>query len=166
VPLLIDGGMSREEAVLVQTVFGLFGLFGRLLTGALLDRFPAKYVMIGFILGGALACALYAGGAGGGLAFVCAALIGLLFGAEFDVLGYMIKARFGLRAFGKIYGVIFGIFQFGAGFGAALLPMARDRFGGYAPGLWTFAVLLVVAALAVSLIRNGEKTEALADVPA
>jgi hypothetical protein len=44
--------------------------------------------------------------------------------------------------------------------------MARDRFGGYAPGLWTFAVLLVVAALAVSLIRNGEKTEALADVPA
>jgi len=167
VPLLVDGGMSLPQAALVQTTFGVFGLLGRVLTGLLLDRFPAPRVMIAFILGGALACSLYAMGAGGSLAFLCAALIGLLFGAEFDVLGYMIKARFGLRAFGKIYGAIFAVFQFGAGFGAALLPIARDRFGGYGVGLWTFAVLLVAAALAMAFVREKpQEPERLANVPA
>ena len=166
VPLLVDGGMAPGRAALVQTVFGLFGLFGRLLTGTLLDRFSPTRVMIVFILGGALACGLYAMGAAGDMAFVCAALIGLLFGAEFDVLGYMIKGRFGLKSFGRIYGAIFAVFQFGAGFGAALLHMARDRFGSYAPGLWIFTGLLVAAAIAVACIRGGFKTEKLADVPA
>jgi MFS family permease len=166
VPLLIDGGMAPARAALVQTVFGLFGLFGRLLTGLLLDRFPAKAVMVAFVLGGAAACGLYALGAGGNLAFVCAALIGLLFGAEFDVLAYMIKGRFGMRAFGRIYGAVFAIFQFGAGFGAALLPMARDRLGSYAPGLWVFAGLLVVAAVAVACLRDSFKSLRGSDVPA
>jgi MFS family permease len=158
VPLLVDGGMTPARAALVQTVFGLFGLFGRILTGLLLDRFPATRVMITFILGGAVACGLYALGANGNLAFLCAALVGLLFGAEFDVLGYMIKARFGLRSFGKLYGAIFAIFQFGAGLGAAMLPIARDRFGSYVPGLWTFVVLLALAAIAIACVRNPANT--------
>jgi MFS family permease len=165
VPLLIDRGMAPPKAALVQTVFGLFGLFGRLITGLLLDRFPANRVLVAFVLGGAVACGLYGLGAAGNLAFLCAALIGLLFGAEFDVLGYIIKARFGLRAFGKIYGAIFAIFQFGAGFGAAILPMTRDRFGSYGPGLFTFAFLLVLAAVAVAGV-GGVKTQRLSDVPA
>jgi MFS family permease len=164
VPLLVDGGMTPARAALVQTVFGLFGLFGRILTGVLLDRFPAPRVMITFVFGGALACALYALGAGGNLAFLCAALVGLLFGAEFDVLGYMIKSRFGLRSFGKIYGAIFAIFQFGAGLGAAMLPIARDRFGSYGPGLWAFVALLTLAAIAMACIRDqAATTERLAD---
>jgi hypothetical protein len=38
--------------------------------------------------------------------------------------------------------------------GAALLPIARDRFGSYGPGLWTFVVLLALAAIAIACIRN------------
>jgi MFS family permease len=166
VPLLIDRGMPPPQAAGVAAWFGLFGLLGRLLTGLMLDRFPATRVMIAFLLGAALACALYALGAAGGLAYVCSALIGLLFGAEFDVLGYMIKGRFGTRAFGKLYGAIFAVFQFGAGFGAVLLPWTRQSLGSYAPGLWAFTALLLLAALAVGCVRGGFKSEMLADVPA
>lgn len=154
VPLLMDGGMSPAKAALVQTTFGVFGLLGRLVSGLLLDRFRASRVMIAFIIGGMVACALYALGAGGNLAFVCSALIGLLFGTEFDVLAFMVKQHFGMRSFGKLYGVVFAMFQFGAGFGAALLPMARDRFGSYAAPLWLYAGLLLVAIFLFAAIRD------------
>ena len=99
---------------------------------------------------------VYALGASGNGAFLCSALIGLLFGAEFDVLAYIIKRQFGLKAFGKLYGLAFALFQFGAGFGTAVLPMTRDRFGSYSVGLGGFAVLLVLAAAVLSLIPEDE----------
>ena len=166
VPLLIDGGMAPSMAVWVQTVFGLFGLIGRLACGLLLDHVRAPRVMIGFILGGIVTCTLYAAGAGGATAFVCSALLGLLFGAEFDVLAYMVKNYFGLVSFGRIYGVIFAMFQFGAGFGAALLPMARDRFGSYSAGLVVFVGLLVLSAVIFALVRDPQRIGKIAHAPA
>jgi MFS family permease len=160
VPLLTDAGMSPRKAALVQTVFGIFGLMGRLVAGALLDRFRATRVMIVFVIGGVAACSMYAMGAGGNLAFLCSALIGLLFGTEFDVLAYMIKRHYGMRSFGKIYGVVFAVFQFGAGFGAALLPLARDHFGSYAAGLWVFAALLIGAVATFAGIDDFETVHA------
>lgn len=154
IPLLVDGGMSPAKAALVQTTFGVFGLLGRLISGLLLDRFRASRVMIAFVIGGMVACVLYASGAGGNLAFVCSALIGLLFGTEFDVLAFVVKHHFGMRSFGKLYGVVFAMFQFGAGFGAALLPMARDRFGSYSAPLWFFAGLLLVSVFLFAAIRD------------
>jgi MFS family permease len=157
VPMLVDAGVTPARAVAVQSVFGLFSLLGRLLTGLLLDLLRAPVVMILFALGAALACATYAAGASGEIVFLCAALIGLAFGAEFDVLAYMIKSHFGLMAFGKIYGVIFAVFQFGAGIGAAGLPMSRDAFDSYGPGLWVFAGITLLCAAAFS--RIGEPTQ-------
>jgi MFS family permease len=158
-PLLLDAGMKPGRVAAVQTVFGIFGLLGRLLTGLLLDILPAQLLMIGFVIGAGVACALYASGVHGDVAFLCAALIGLVFGAEFDVLAYMIKRGFGVRAFGKIYGAIFAIFQFGAGCGAALLPMSRDWFGSYRPGLWGFTGLMALCALVFLFVRSHKAVE-------
>ncbi|MEO6185769.1 MAG: MFS transporter [Steroidobacteraceae bacterium] len=165
VPLLLDRGVTPATASLVQVVFGAFGLLGRLLTGWLLDRVRASRVMITFLLGGALACALYAMGVSRELAFVCAALFGLLFGAEFDVLAYLVKRRFGALAFGRIYGLVFSVFQFGAGLGALLLPLSRDQTGSYAVGMMTFAVLLVLASLAFAAIADSPHRSRIADEP-
>lgn len=156
VPLLTDRGMLPREASMVQAVFGLFGLIGRLITGVLLDKWRATRVMTAFVLGGAMSCVLYAAGTSGNGAFLCSALIGLLFGAEFDVLAYIIKRQFGLKAFGKLYGLAFALFQFGAGFGTAILPMTRDHFGSYSVGLGAFAVLLALAAVVLSRIPDHE----------
>lgn len=158
-PLLIDRGMAPLKAAVVMTNFGVFGLLGRLFTGFLLDRFRAPLVMAVFALGGALGCALYASGAGVQFAFVSSALIGLLFGAEFDVLAYIIKAEFGGLAFGKLYGTVFAAFQLGGGLGAAFLAASRDRFGGYGPGLTIFAAFLVAAAVLIQFVRARRMSE-------
>jgi hypothetical protein len=68
------------------------------------------------------------------------------------VLGYLIPRYFGRRAFGKLYGVLLGAFQFGGGIGAAALGVVRTSHGNYTPGLWgitttTFLALLLFAAL-------------------
>jgi len=146
ISLLIDGGATPAHAAVVQSVFGVAVLVGRFLTGVLLDYLAAKKIMSLVCAGGAIACGLYAAGATGGMAFVCAILIGAIYGAEFDVLSYVVKRLFGLAIFGRVYGVIFSVFQLGAALGATLLPLSRAHFGGYGPGLIAYAVALLLSA--------------------
>lgn len=150
IPLLVDAGVTPATAAVVQSVFGVAMMVGRLGTGYVIDRVFAPRVMIVVSIGAAAACATYASGVNGAIVFFCACLIGLVVGAEFDVLAFMIKRYFGMRAYGKLYGVIFAVFQFGAGIGALALPMSRQQFGSYAPGLYAFGVILMLAALLFS----------------
>jgi MFS family permease len=146
ISLLIDGGATPTHAAVVQSVFGVAVLVGRFLTGVLLDYLAAKKLMSLVCAGGAIACGLYAAGATGGMAFVCAILIGAIYGAEFDVLSYVVRRLFGLAIFGRVYGVIFSVFQLGAALGATLLPLSRAHFGSYEPGLIAYAVALLLSA--------------------
>ncbi len=103
-------------------------------------------------VGGAIACGLYAAGMTGTTAFLCAILIGAIYGAEFDVLSYVVKRLFGVAIFGRVYGLVFAVFQLGAALGATLLPLSRAYWGGYGPGLTVYAAsLLVSAALILQL---------------
>lgn len=146
VPLLADAGVPLSKAIVVQSVYGMFVLLGRLITGFLIDLFAPALVMMAFVLGATVACALYAMGVNNDLVFVAAALFGLVFGAEFDVLSYLLKSFFGMKSFGRLYGVIFALFQFGAGCGAAFLPLSRAYTGTYAVGLWVFCGLTMLCA--------------------
>lgn len=148
VPLLIDAGLSAQKAAFVQALFGVFLLIGRLGAGALLDRVFAPVVMIFTAIGAACACLIYSTGTGGDIVFLSAALIGLLVGAEFDVLGYLIKRYFGVAAFGKLYGWIFAIFQLGGGLGAAAFALSRSAFGSYQIGLYAAVFILILACAA------------------
>jgi len=92
-----------------------------------------------------LGLVLYALGAAGGAAALCAVLIGFGIGAEFDVLGFVIARYFGRKAYGKLYGVLFSVFLFGGGIGAAGLGIVRTDTGTYGPGLWAVAAATLVA---------------------
>ncbi|WP_181150047.1 MFS transporter [Ensifer aridi] len=167
ISLLIDGGATPQHAALVQAVFGVAVLVGRFLTGVLLDYISAKRLMGLVCLGGAIACILYAFGPTGYLAFGCAVLIGMVYGAEFDVLSYLIKRYFGLPTFGRIYGSIFAIFQLGAALGATVLPLSRMHLQSYGPGLSAYAAALIISAiLFLCLSRNSVVREAGAGEPA
>jgi MFS family permease len=152
VPMLIDSGLPVQKAAYVASAFGISLIIGRLVAGFLLDWIFAPYVMMVTLLGPIAGLVMYARGSTGDLAFLWSALIGFGVGAEFDVLGYLIPRYFGRRAFGKLYGVLLGAFQFGGGIGAAALGVVRTSHGNYTPGLWgitttTFLALLLFAAL-------------------
>jgi predicted MFS family arabinose efflux permease len=144
-PLLIDAGWSPARAAAVMSTFGVAVIVARIGVGLVIDHVFAPFVMLTITAGGALACVLYA--TTPDYAFVGAALVGLLVGAEFDVLAFLIKRYFGTAAFGKLYGTIFAAFQLAAGIGVAGLSMSQERFGGYGPGMLTLAGALVAAAI-------------------
>ena len=145
VPLLQEAGWTRTQAVQLQQLFGFGLLFARVAVGFLIDHVFAPRVMMTVSIGGAIACVLYA--TYPNAAYVSALLIGFLLGAEFDVLAFLIKRYYGNVAYGRIYGVIFGVFYLGSGLGIAAIAWFRQTFGNYNNGLFVAAGVLVASAL-------------------
>jgi MFS family permease len=156
IPLLIDAGLTPQRAALVQATFGIFVIVGRVATGFLIDLLDAPLVMMTWVLGATATCLLYASDITSNLVFLCGALFGMLIGAEFDVLGYLLKRYFGMRSFGKLHGIVFAFFQFGAGAGAALLPFIRQSTGSYREGLFLFAAAMLICVVMLWLLRRTE----------
>jgi MFS family permease len=148
VPMLIDAGMTPQKAAFVQSMFGVFLLVGRIGAGILLDHFSARWLMGFASIGAAIACLIYSTGVTGNMVYVSAGLIGLVVGAEFDVLGYVIKRYFGMAVFGKTYGVIFSVFQLGGAIGGISFALSHDMFGSYQIGLYVAATVLFLVSVA------------------
>ena len=83
-----------------------------------------------------------------------AILIGFLLGAEFDVLAFLIKRYYGNVAYGRIYGVIFGVFYLGSAFGIYGLPKLRELSAdlSYDNGLYAAAAILVASAVLMAFM--------------
>jgi len=147
VPLLTDRGVSFEAAAGVASMIGLALIFGRVLAGYLLDKLFAPYVAIAFLCGPIAGMLLLSQGGTGPLAVLSALLLGLGVGAEVDLIAYMVSRYFGLKAFGEIYGYLFGIFIVGTGIGPLIMGLGFDSFGAYRPMLIVFAGLLGLSCL-------------------
>ena len=147
VPLLREAGWTPAETTQLQTLFGFGLLFARVAVGFVIDHIFAPRVMMAVSIGGAIACILYA--VYPDAAYVSALLIGFLLGAEFDVLAFLIKRYYGNVAYGRIYGVIFGVFYLGSGLGITGLAWIRQASAdqNYDNGLYVAAVVLVGSAI-------------------
>ena len=126
-PLLQDAGWTPAETARLQTTFGFGLLFARVAVGYVIDHIFAPRVLTTVSIGGAFACILYA--LYPNVGYVSALLIGFLLGAEFDVLAFLIKRYYGNVAYGRLYGVIFGVFYLGSGIGIWGLPKIRELSG-------------------------------------
>jgi MFS family permease len=130
-PLLSDRGLSPGGLALVLAITGALGIVGRVGAGFLFDRFFAPWVAIG-IFGVAAAAAFVLVGVPGLLVAIAAImLVTLGSGAESDFVGYLVGRYFGLRAYGQIFGVIYGMFMVGIAIGPALFGFLFDRFHAY-----------------------------------
>jgi MFS family permease len=146
VPLLTEAGWSANEArALVSTIFGFSLLVARITVGFVMDQLFAPRVMQTVAIGGAIACILYA--VYPDAAIVSAILLGFLLGAEFDVLAFLIRRYYGNVAYGRAYGVIFGIFYLGSGLGITALAWIREAAGNYDTGMFISAGILVSSAV-------------------
>lgn len=128
------------------STLGAAVLAGRVGTGYLLDRYFAPRVGRLLLAGSAIGIGLLAME---GPAPLGAFLVGLGFGAEVDVIAYLMGRYFGLRALGKSFGFAFGAFVLAGGIGPLLLGLAVDRTGSYGSPLAVFAGVALLAAAAV-----------------
>lgn len=160
VPLLTDRDMSREEAVFAVTLMGIAMAISRITVGFLIDRYFAPLVAFGVFMLASGGLGLLAFGATGPSAYVAAFLIGLGFGAETDLMGFLVTRYFGLRNFGQIYGVMLAVFLIGTGLGPYILNVAYVQHGNYQQALMVTTVFGAVAAAGFLLLRQYPKSDA------
>lgn len=147
--LLTDRGLSPASAATTISVLGLSMIFGRVVGGLLLDRFFAPFVAFVFLIGTAAGLLILAGGAPGQWVLLAIVLLGLGFGAEFDLMSYLVSRYLGLRAYGQIYGFIYAAFAIGAGIGPVVMGRFYDLTNSYTTGLNTFTGIGVTAAVLI-----------------
>lgn len=152
VSILIKAGFSPSDAIYIQSALGMGAIVGRIGVGWLLDRMDVRLVSAGVFATAMIACLVLAFPGTLAAALLGATIIGMVIGAEFDVLVILIRRYVGLRAFGRIYGLVFGIFQLGSALGGAGMGMIVARTGSYTPGLIAFGVLLAIGAVLISLV--------------
>jgi len=152
VPLLLDAGWTVEETTRLQMTFGFGLLFARVAVGFIIDHVFAPRVMTAVAIGGAAACILYA--VNPDLGYVSAILVGLMLGAEFDVLAFLIKRYYGNAAYGRVYGVVFGVFYLGSAVGIWGLPKLRELSAdlSYDNGLYAAAAILAASAVLMAFM--------------
>lgn len=146
VAMLGDAGIPPARAGALAGSIGLAVIVGRVVAGALLDRFAATRVTAGLFLASAGGMALLAIG-GPALALPGALAIGLAVGAEVDLIAYLVSRLFPAAAYGSAYGGIYAMFLVGAAIGPVLTGFLVDATGGYAAPLLVSAGLLAIAAL-------------------
>ena len=144
--LFADRGATPGSASLAASVVGLALLAGRAGAGFLLDRYSGPRVAVLVFAGAALGIALLWTGMAGAPALAGTFLVGLGFGAEGDIVGYLMSRYFGLRAMGAAFGFAFGAFILAGGVGPLIMGFAFDHTGSYSAPLAGFSIACVAAA--------------------
>ncbi|MGT2509562.1 MFS transporter [Cupriavidus basilensis] len=152
--MFADKGFSPADAARSASMVGVGLLIGRILTGILIDRIHAPFVACVFFVGGALGIFILRSTQDYQSLLVATMLIGLTIGAEGDLISYLVRSYFGLRAFGALFGIAFSGYGFGAVIGPVSLGAWFDRHGSYdLPLLVLPCMLLLAGALTLSLGR-------------
>ena len=141
--LLSDGGATAAQAASVVAIGSAGSLFGRLVTGVLLDRFSARWVAALFFAGQAIGLLLLLDGLR--WALPASFLLGAVQGAEIDLLGFVVARRFGRAAYARVFGTAFSVTLIGAIVGPLIMASIFDRTGSYDLGLIIFPVLPLLA---------------------
>ncbi len=141
----------RRPYLLVGGIIGAIGisvLIGRVVTGFLLDHVRASVLSTVVMALPAIGCFLWgAGYTGPNGALIAAIFVGLAGGAEFDLVAYMTSRYFGLRHYGKLYGILFSSVIAGAAIGPLMFGFGFDILGSYGPVLITAAFLFVIGGI-------------------
>ncbi|NOT56185.1 MAG: MFS transporter [Deltaproteobacteria bacterium] len=145
-PLLTDQGLSPQQAASALMLLSAMGVLGRVIAGYLVDRLPAHLVAGGLFLGVVIGLLAAFGADDITLAFVFAAMVGLGFGAETDLMPYLIAHHFGLASFGRIFGWLYGAFAFGGMLGPLLMGKVFDATGSYDIALTILIPTTIVSA--------------------
>lgn len=147
VALLVDRGVDRSFAAWTMSVLAGALTLGRVLAGYLLDKFPPQAVVATFLAAPIVGLVMLAGGAGGESAILCALLLGLGIGAEFDFMCYLVSRYLPAATYARNYSMTYAAYAVGAGIGPMLLSWSLEGLGSYVPALWFLSGATLVATL-------------------
>ncbi|HLZ02736.1 MAG TPA: MFS transporter [Bradyrhizobium sp.] len=144
-------GIAPLTAVTVYSLAGFSGLGGRLLLGALADRFGAKPVLVSGLLVQALSIATYLAVARLGEFYALSVVFGLAYGGVMPLYAVLVREFFGARIMGTVFGAVSAFASLGMALGPWAGGYVFDTFHDYT---WlhagSFAIGLAAVAVALS----------------
>lgn len=151
-PILTAIGIDRTSAALYSSLAGIAGILGKLITGALLDRYPARWVggiTLGLTTGTFILLLLPDRGA----PIILAAMFinGYAAGTKLQIVGYLTAAYAGMRNFGAVFGTMASLIAAGSGLGPLVGGWIYDSYGSYDP----FLIFGIVGTLFSSFLIFG-----------
>ena len=153
-PLLTGKGLSGAAAAWLLSLYAVSVLAGRIGIGWLFDRLPAPRVAAAVTLVAAFGCIAFHSATPLAFVYFGVVTVGLMQGAETDVLAYFVSRLFDHRQFSSIYGLQVTGGMTGTAIGIIGFGQLYDGFGGYDEALLIgAAMLMIVAALYLSLSR-------------
>ena len=127
-------GIDPQTQATVMGILGIGIFSGRLITGALLDRFWQGFVAFPLLCLPAISAWLLIGDS---ITFPLAAIAGFLLGfaagAESDLIAYLTGRYFGMANYGKIYGMLYMPFGLFSAASPLLYAQVFDRTGSFDP---------------------------------
>jgi len=152
-PYLTFGGLSRSSAAGYIGVLGITSLFGKGVTGFVIDRYRAPLVCAAvFLLEAAAFISLavihvrYA--------YLPITILGFAHGAEVNCFSYCTARYFGMKAYGAIYGLLSVVQALGSGLGPMVFSLIRDMSHSYAHSFYLVAVLATAAAALLGIVNQ------------
>jgi len=149
VPLLRDKGLTAAAASAVFGSFGLSLIGGRVLVGYLVDRLWAPAVAAVALALPAVGCLLLAraGADDTSMLVLATMLIGIGAGAEFDIAAYLVSRYFGMRDYGRLFGVHLGLITLAGALAPLLTSAMYKATGGYDAMLLLCGIAFLTGAL-------------------
>jgi len=153
--VLIENNATPTPVSAMISAFATGTLIGRFVSGLALDRFPARIVAT---ISMSLPCAglfLLASSLDSPISIgIAVLLIGLAFGAEGDVVAYLVVHNFGVRIYSSVLGLMTAIISSSASLGALLLGFTLSITDTFVLFLNICGVTVLVGGLLFLLLRN------------
>lgn len=161
--ILAENGASGKDASIMISAYATGTIFGRLISGAALDRFSAPIVAaIGLAAAGLGVLLLASGFDTATIVFLAILIVGLSVGAEGDVIAYLVVRNFGVRLYSTVHSITSTGTAIASVLGAVLLSYTLKQYEQYAPFLTVCGVLAVIASgLFLFLPRNPQAEDEL-----
>jgi predicted MFS family arabinose efflux permease len=169
--IIAEHGVVGRSASIMVSAYAMGMLAGRVISGLALDRFPSRLVAtFGLLIS---AFGLVAMGIGGGsiVGLAIAVLgVGLSFGAESDILAYLIYRHFGVHTFSTVFGLLSSVISISAMLGALSMSIVLHLTDSYKPFLMATGFGVLIGGLLLLLLPShgvgGEEVEEGAEIGA
>lgn len=148
IPLLLEKGLTSDEAVLVAATIGPMQVFGRLLQLFRGGWFtPARFGTLVFALFPMALSILAFASSGSMLLFVFSMLYGVANGMITILRGTTVPAMFGRRNYGRLNGLLAAPNLLARAVGPIVASLIWAAVDGYGPLLWWFVAIGTVATI-------------------
>jgi MFS family permease len=160
--VLGENGVAGKDASMMISAYAVGTLLGRILSGLALDRFHAPLVAtIVLALSGSGLLLLASSVDAPAMLLLAVLMVGLGYGAESDVIAYLVIRNFGLRIYSSVFGLISATVAISATLGAIMLSVALNLTGAFAPFLLFVGGIVLLGSLLFLFLPGGSDTEAL-----